>query len=136
MATFQALKRIKILCLTIDRPTFFIYLKSCSKQQLSCRGPELSGLNINCAIGNASWCALAPAGGGSAGAYGSSQGVKDVLGSLLSAVTLAAPTDQEQLAIMEALFPDLTHLLPCAMAVLHLVKRAAGQVAASQAVTW
>ena len=79
---------------------------------------------------------MAPAGGGSAGAYGSSQGVKDVLGSLLSAVTLASPTDQEQLAIMEALFPDLTHLLPCAMAVLHLVKRAAGQVAASQAVTW
>lgn len=75
------------------------------------------------------------AGGGSAGAYGSSQGVKDVLGSLLSVVTVAQPTDQEQLAIMKQLFPNLTHLLPCAMAVLHLVKRAAGQLTASQAVT-
>lgn len=75
------------------------------------------------------------AGGGSAGAYGSSQGVKDVLGSLLSVVTLISPTDQEQLAIMKGLFPDLARLLPCAMMVLHLVKRAAGQLTASQAAT-
>lgn len=76
------------------------------------------------------------AGGGSAGAYGSSQGVKDVLGRLLTAVSLASPTDQEQLAVMKELFPDLAQLLPRGMAVLHLVKRAAGQLTASQAVTW
>ena len=74
-----------------------------------------------------------PAGSGSAGAYGSSQEVQDVLGSLLSAVTLASPTDQEQLVIMKGLFPDLACLLPCAMMVLHLVKRAAGQLTTSQA---
>ena len=76
------------------------------------------------------------AGGGSAGAYGSSQGVRDVLGGLLSTVTLTAPTDQEQLAILKELFPGLTMLLPCALAVLCLVKRAAGQLTASQATTW
>ena len=58
-----------------------------------------------------------------------------MLGSLLSAVTLAQPTDQEQLAIMKELFPNLACLLPCAMAVLHLVKRAAGQLTANQAIT-
>ena len=58
-----------------------------------------------------------------------------MLGSLLSAVTLTQPTDQEQLAIMKELFPNLAYLLPCAMAVLHLVKRAASQLTASQAIT-
>ncbi|KAL3144110.1 hypothetical protein ABBQ32_003901 [Trebouxia sp. C0010 RCD-2024] len=75
-------------------------------------------------------------GGGSAGAYGSSQGVRDVLGGLLSTVTLTSPTDQEQLAILKELFPGLTLLLPFAMAVLCLVKRAAGQLTGSQATTW
>lgn len=79
---------------------------------------------------------IACAGGGSAGAYGSSQGVRDVLGGLLSTVTLTSPTDQEQLAILKELFPGLTLLLPFAMAVLCLVKRAAGQLTGSQATTW
>ena len=68
------------------------------------------------------------AGSGSAGAYGSSQAVKDVLGNLLTSVTLAQPSDQDQQAIMQGLFPDLACLLPCAMCMLHLVRRAAGQL--------
>ncbi len=75
------------------------------------------------------------AGAGSAGAYGSSQAVKEVLGSLLSAVTLESPTDQEQHLIMQGLFPDLACLLPCAMVMLHLVRRAAGQLTLHQSVT-
>lgn len=78
---------------------------------------------------------MAFAGGGSAGAYGSSQGVRDVLGGLLSTVTLASPTHHEQLDILKELFPGLALLLPCAMAVLCLAKRAAGQLTASQATT-
>ncbi|KAL0049173.1 hypothetical protein WJX82_008148 [Trebouxia sp. C0006] len=74
-------------------------------------------------------------GAGSAGAYGSSQAVKEVLGSLLSAVTVAPPTDQEQLLIMQGRFPDLACLLPCAMAVLHLVRRAAGQLIQQQSIS-
>ncbi|KAL0028971.1 hypothetical protein WJX77_009058 [Trebouxia sp. C0004] len=74
-------------------------------------------------------------GAGSAGAYGSSQAVKEVLGSLLSAVTVAPPTDQEQLLIIQGLFPDLACLLPCAMAVLHLVRRAAGQLTQQQSIS-
>ena len=68
------------------------------------------------------------AGSGSAGAYGSSQAVKDVLGSLLTGITLAQPNDQDQQAIMQGLFPDLACLLPCAICMLHLVRRAAGQL--------
>jgi len=61
--------------------------------------------------------------------------VKEVLGSLLSAVTVAPPTDQEQLLIMQGLFPKLACLLPCAMAVLHLVTRAAGQLTPQQSIS-
>ncbi len=61
--------------------------------------------------------------------------MKEILGSLLSAVTVAPPTDQEQLLIMQGLFPDLTCLLPCAMTVLHLVRRAAGQLTQQQSIT-
>ena len=61
--------------------------------------------------------------------------MKEVLGSLLSAVTLAAATEQDQHLIMRGLFPDLACLLPCALAVLHLVRRAAGQIPSQQSIT-
>ena len=51
-----------------------------------------------------------------------------MLGNLLTSVTLAQPSDQDQQAIMQGLFPDLACLLPCAMCMLHLVRRAAGQL--------
>ena len=66
-------------------------------------------------------------GAGSAGAYGSSQGVRDVVGSLMSSISMADPTEQEQQAIMQGLFPDLAPLLPSALLVLHIVKQASGQ---------
>ena len=75
------------------------------------------------------------AGGGSGGAYGSSHAVKEVLGSLLSAVTLSPPSDQDQHLIMQGLFPELACLLPCAMVMLHLVRRASGQATPQQLVT-
>ena len=61
--------------------------------------------------------------------------MKEVLGSLLTAVTLTSPTDHEQLLIMQGLFPDLACLLPCSMVMLHLVRRAAGQLTLQQAFT-
>ena len=67
------------------------------------------------------------AGGGQAGAYGSSQGVRDLLGGLWSVVAVQAPTAEEQLAILGRAFPQLSALLPAGMAALSLVKSAAGQ---------
>ncbi len=46
-------------------------------------------------------------------------GIRDMLGSLLSVVHLEAPPPLEQLAILEASFPDLQPLLPTALAMLH-----------------
>ncbi|CAL5218660.1 g365 [Coccomyxa viridis] len=66
-------------------------------------------------------------GGGQAGAYGSAQGVRDLLGGLWSVVAVQAPTAEEQLAILGRAFPQLSALLPAGMAALSLVKAAAGQ---------
>lgn len=69
----------------------------------------------------------AGAGGGQAGAYGSAQGVRDLLGGLWASVAIAAPTAAEQLAILGRAFPQLSALLPAGLAALSLVKTAAGQ---------
>ena len=66
-------------------------------------------------------------GGGQAGAYGSAQGVRDLLGGLWSVVGVQAPTAEEHLAILGRAFPQLSALLPAGMAALSLVKTAAGQ---------
>ena len=67
------------------------------------------------------------AGGGQAGAYGSAQGVRDLLGGLWSTVAMQSPTAEEHLAILGHAFPQLSALLPAGMAALSLVKTAAGQ---------
>ncbi|KAK9809153.1 hypothetical protein WJX72_010301 [[Myrmecia] bisecta] len=66
-------------------------------------------------------------GGGSAGAYGSSQGVREVLGGLWATVAVEPPSEAEQQSILAAVHPVLRPLLPSAMAVLHLIRRASGQ---------
>ena len=63
--------------------------------------------------------------GGGTGAYAGSASVHDILGGLLSAVAIEAPTEGEQATILEGLFPTLAQLLPQAMATLALVRRAA-----------
>lgn len=63
--------------------------------------------------------------GGGVGAYAGSAAVHDILGGLLSAVAIEAPTEGEQATILEGLFPTLAQLLPQAMATLALVRRAA-----------
>lgn len=66
---------------------------------------------------------------GAAGAYGSAQGVRDLLGGLLATVHVAPPSAQEQLAILAAAHPALagSPLLPAGLAAAALVRRAAGQ---------
>ena len=67
------------------------------------------------------------AGGGQAGAYGSAQGVRDLLGGLWSAVAVQAPCAAERLAILRQGYPQLAALLPAGLMALSLVKLAAGQ---------
>ena len=67
------------------------------------------------------------AGGGQAGAYGSAQGIRDLLGGLWSTVAIQAPSAEERLAIVGCAFPQLAALLPAGLAALSLVKVAAGQ---------
>ena len=76
-----------------------------------------------CASGS---CALG-AGGGQAGAYGSAQGVRDLLGGLWSTVAVQAPCAAERLAILRQGYPQLVALLPAGLMALSLVKLAAGQ---------
>ena len=71
-------------------------------------------------------CALG-AGGGQAGAYGSAQGVRDLLGGLWSTVAVQAPCAAERLAILRQGYPQLAALLPAGLMALSLVKLAAGQ---------
>ena len=68
-------------------------------------------------------------GAGAAGAYGSAQGVRDLLGGLWATVHVQQPSATEQLAILQAAQPVLAGgpLLPGGLAALALVKRAAGQ---------
>lgn len=56
--------------------------------------------------------------GAAAGVSTMPHGIRDMLGSLLSVVHLEAPPPLEQLAILEASFPDLQPLLPTALAML------------------
>ena len=65
------------------------------------------------------------AGGGAGGAYRGSAAVLDLLGGLLARVPIEAPSDDEQSAILAALFPDLGPLLPAAMQTLAIVHAAA-----------
>ena len=67
------------------------------------------------------------AGGGSSGAYGSSQAVQDLLGGLWATVRVNSPPPQQQLQILRGLFPQLEGLLPTALATLDLVRQASGQ---------
>ncbi|GMH33343.1 hypothetical protein BSKO_01177 [Bryopsis sp. KO-2023] len=62
-----------------------------------------------------------------AGAYGNSDNVKEILGGLWSHVHVENPPPDEQLCILEGQFPELHHFLPFAMAVGHLVQSATGQ---------
>lgn len=66
------------------------------------------------------------AGGTSSGAYGSSQGVRDLLGGLFHYVNVDPPNLQEQMVILGAKHPVLTSLLPHAMATLSLFHAAYG----------
>lgn len=70
--------------------------------------------------------------GGSAGAYGSSAGVRDLLGGLFHHVAVEPPSVPEQLAILGRLFPALAPLLPHAMATLALFQAAYGQAAGAR----
>lgn len=63
----------------------------------------------------------------SAGAYGSSVAVKDLLGGLWSSVAIEPPSETEQRRILAELFPGLAPLVGVAMATLQLGRRAAGQ---------
>lgn len=56
---------------------------------------------------------------------------QDVLGSLWAKVRLAAPTESEQLQILQGLYPDLTPLLPLAQATVNLLQLAGRQAAAA-----
>ncbi len=69
----------------------------------------------------------APGGGAAAGAYGSAQPVRDLLGGLLHAVAVEAPPAAEQADLLRALHPQLGPLLPPAMATLAAVRIAFGQ---------
>lgn len=71
--------------------------------------------------------------GSAAGAYGSSQSVKDLLGGLFQYVTVEAPDAGEQVDIMRELHPSLAHLLERAMATLALMRVAFGQLAVGSA---
>lgn len=68
-------------------------------------------------------------GAGAGGAYGSSQGVRDLLGGLWGSVHVQPPSASEQLQILSAAHPALAGgpLLPAALAAAALVRRAAGQ---------
>jgi midasin len=61
----------------------------------------------------------------------SSSTAADVLGGMWSKVVLQAPTEVEQLTILQGLFPDLVPLLPIAQATVRLVQMAGGHAAAS-----
>lgn len=67
------------------------------------------------------------AGGTAAGAYGSSQEVKDLLGGLFHYVAVEPPPEDEQRRILAGLHPQLAPLLPHAMDTLALVRAAYGQ---------
>lgn len=67
------------------------------------------------------------AGGTAAGAYGSSQEVKDLLGGLFHYVAVEPPPEAEQQRILARLHPQLAPLLPHAMDTLALVRAAYGQ---------
>jgi midasin len=70
----------------------------------------------------------------------SSSTAADVLGGMWSKVVLQAPTEAEQLTILQGLFPDLGPLLPIAQATVQLVQMAGGHAAAggasSAVVSW
>lgn len=71
-------------------------------------------------------------GGGEMGAYGDSQGVRDMLGGLFCTVTIQPPPPSEQLQILASAFPVLRpEVVAGCMASLHLSKRAGGQAASS-----
>lgn len=84
------------------------------------------GQGCRCIRMSFSGCALG-AGGGQAGAYGSAQGVRDLLGGLWSTVAVQAPGAAERLAILRQGYPQLAALLPAGLMALSLVKLAAGQ---------
>lgn len=63
----------------------------------------------------------------------SSSTAADVLGGMWSKVVLQAPTEAEQLSILQGLFPDLGPLLPIAQATVRLVQMAGGHAASASA---
>jgi midasin len=63
----------------------------------------------------------------------SSSTAADVLGGMWSKVVLQAPTEVEQLTVLQGLFPDLAPLLPIAQATVRLVQMAGGHAAAAAA---
>ncbi|KAL4440107.1 hypothetical protein ABPG75_003108 [Micractinium tetrahymenae] len=74
-------------------------------------------------------------GGTAAGAYGSSQEVKDLLGGLFHYVAVEPPPEAEQQRILARLHPQLAPLLPHAMDTLALVRAAYGQAQHGQALS-
>ncbi|KAG1662050.1 hypothetical protein FOA52_005297, partial [Chlamydomonas sp. UWO 241] len=75
-----------------------------------------------------------PGGGhGGGGAYGSSQMVKELLGSLWSYVRLDEPDEEEQLEMLAGACPQLLPLLPTAVSLLSLLQQAAGHSQRSSA---
>jgi len=68
-----------------------------------------------------------PAGGG-AGAYGSSETVRDLLGGLVSYVTVPAPGPEEEREVLTTLFPSLGPLVPHVQRAVMLARVACGQV--------
>jgi midasin len=58
---------------------------------------------------------------------------QDVLGSLWAKVRLAAPTETEQLQVLQGVYPELTPLLPLAQATVNLLQLAGRQSAAAGA---
>lgn len=93
--------------------------------QGACAGPHVSWL----AIAHTDPPLTQPlAGGTAAGAYGSSQAVKDLLGGLFHYVAVEPPPEHEQQRILARLHPALAPLLPHAMDTLALVRCAYGQL--------